>query len=99
MTSFFKCAKIKKKGAYMKKNEIMSSDKELFIKYRRVEIMSVIILIIGFIIAACSAFFRFKGGNKYYVFIAMIVVGLCLMLIGFIIFSIFYFKIKRLKEK
>lgn len=81
------------------KKEVMSSETEKYIKYRRIELLSFIIVVAGLIIAALSALFEYKG-DKYYVgMVTLITIGLVIFACGAILFIVFYFKIKKLNGK
>ncbi len=82
-------------GGKMKNKKIISSDLEKYNKYRKLELISFIIIALGIICAALSAIFKNKGGTNHIIFITLIIIGLLIMISGFIMFSIYYFKIKK----
>lgn len=81
------------------KNKYVSSDELVYKKYRIIEIVSFIIIIIGGIVASLSQLYYHRGGNYYVAYICLIVFGSIIIVGGLISFLIYYFKIKKLKEK
>lgn len=82
----------------MKKKEVISSETQLYRKYRLCELMGLIIIFIGGILASISQIYRFRGDTLYNLFLAFIISGIVLIIIGLAIVLIFYYKIKKLKE-
>lgn len=80
------------------KNEVKDSNVLLYKRYRLLEFISFIIIIVGGIIASLSSIYRFRGEKLYYIYLTLVLLGAILVIIGLVLFLIFYFKIKRLKE-
>ncbi len=81
----------------MKEKKIKSSEEMVYRKYRIIELIGICFTLIGMVIAACSGFYANKGGTNHVIFVTLIIVGLIIAIASFIIFSVYYFKIKKMR--
>lgn len=78
----------------------VSSDAILYDKYKKLEFVGLGIVVLGGILSALMVGFEWgmPALMDYKVSRAFMIVGICLIVGGFILFSLFYFKMRKMRE-